>query len=456
MITSIRLRNFKAFKDTGHLEIAPLTVLTGPNSSGKSALIRAMMALRQTIESRDLSAAFVPTGDYVDLGPFSEFVFMHDVKTSVHLDVVCKLPASRAPIVGMPVTMDVDERTITINLELAYIVSSDRTYLSSSTIHSDAGDIHVNKVSKRGNALGKSYKTMVTGPENLSVELADISSARFHATPPFDLPSTGTKFQQDRTREQFMGTAFSRDVEDSVLRELSSFCYVGPLRDRPRRFYISTGEAPREVGSSGELGPAVLWSASEIRQLDLEDRLSAWCSRMGLAFEIHLATIMGSYFEIHAVDSHTRQHVNLPDVGFGTSQILPILIQGLIANSGTTLLLEQPEIHLHPKVQADLADFLIEVSQSGVGVIVETHSEHIITRIQRRIAEEVLSPDGLALYFLTPTDEGSHFNRISLDSFGQINHPPDGFFEEGFEETFALMTAVGARKAHPGQPTLID
>ena len=349
-----------------------------------------------------------------------------------------------------------DEREVTVGIELAYIRSSDRVYLAHSSIKSDRGKIHVEKETKGGNALGKSYRTHVTGPGNLSVALADTTTAQFHFTPPLDFTFSHRGGREGELRERIRGTQLANDVGDSVFREFSAFCYIGPLREKPRRMYISTGESPREVGSAGERGPAVLWSASEVKQLDLEDRLSTWCSRMGLALEIHLATIIGSYFEVHAIDANTKQHINLPDVGFGTSQILPILIQGLVASAGTTLLLEQPEIHLHPKVQADLADFLIEVSQRNVAVVVETHSEHLITRIQRRIAEESLQPESVALYYITPSADGSRLERVHLDRYGQIESAPEGFFEEGFEETFALMSAVGARKAHPDQPKLVN
>lgn len=455
VLTSLRLRNFKAFKDTGDVEIAPLTVLTGPNSSGKSAVIRALMALRQTVESRDQSAAFVPTGSYVDLGPFEDFVFMHDEKASVFLDVDCKVPAGPSQIVGIPLTMPQEEQKISVSLELRYLPSSDRIYLAQSSIKSDPGEVRICKVTKGGKAIGRSYKTNVVGPGDLFVNLADTSTAKFSSTPPFHVRSFRSMSYRGNP-SRLWATQLSKEIEDSILREFSAVCYVGPLRARPQRMYISTGEAPREVGTAGELGPAVLWSASEVAQLKLEERLSEWCSRMGIALEIELATIFGSYFQVHAVDPHTKAHMNLPDVGFGTSQILPILIQGLIANPGTTLLLEQPEIHLHPKVQADLADFLVEVSQRDVAVIVETHSEHIITRIQRRIAEQAFQPDHVALYYIIPSAEGSRFARVQLDSFGQIKHAPEGFFEEGFEETFALMGAVGERKARSAQPKLLD
>ena len=138
--------------------------------------------------------------------------------------------------------------------------------------------------------------------------------------------------------------------------------------------------------------------------------------------------------------------MNLPDVGVGTSQLLPILIQGLAAAPGSTLLLEQPEAHLHPKAQAELADFLIEVSRRGLSVIVETHSEHLITRLQRRIAEETLDSKDLALYYVTPSPEGSALERVHVNEYGQYPEAPEGFFEDGLDDGFHFMRAIGERK----------
>ena len=444
MLTKVRLKNFKAFKDTGDIEIAPLTVLTGPNSSGKSAIIRAMMALRQTTESRDPNTAFVPTGSYVDLGPYEDFVFMQDVKSSVGLGVEWQLPSP--PIVlGVELAASPERSTMSASIELAYLQSTDRIYLSNSRICLADGDFEVYKEAKRGNQIGRSYRTRVEW-DNLSANLNDSVVAKFYSVPPYQMRDSGISASKERSDRELLASHVAKAIEDSVVREFSQLHYIGPLRASPQRMYLSTGETPREVGTSGELGPAVLWSASEDARLNLENRVSQWCSKMGLAFEIGLFTVYSSFFQIIVVDPHNKRAINLPDVGFGTSQLLPILIQGLIAQPGSTLFLEQPEIHLHPKVQADLADFLIEVSHRGLGVVVETHSEHLITRLQRRIAEETLNPGDVALYFVTPSPDGSNLERVAIDEYGQIPNAPMGFFEEGFDETFAMMGAVGKRK----------
>ena len=462
MLTNIRLRNFKAFKDSGSIEIAPLTVLTGPNSSGKSAIIRAMMALRQTVNNRDRGTAFVPTGDFVDLGPYEDLVFMHDTKSPVSLEVVATTHSPYSTAFGMETPVEADVAKISVSVEFAYLKSIDRIYLSHSTVSLEPDAIEVRKETKGGRQRGRAYRTSVKLAGDRSVNFADSTDAKFHKTPPFqvrdDLFSASRISAKGLSRKQideFSATQFANMMEDSVAQELDSLYYVGPLRDKPRRMYISTGETPSDVGTAGELGPAVLRSASETSQFD-SGKLADWCATMGLAVEIKLAAVQGGYFRVLVIDPHTGLPVSLPDVGVGTSQILPILIQGLMAPAGATLLLEQPEIHLHPKVQADLADFLIEVSQRGVAVIVETHSEHLITRIQRRIAEEACRQDAVALYYLKPSEEGSQIFRVAINEFGQIPSPPDGFFEEGFEETFAFARAVGSRKATHNQPRLVD
>ena len=363
----------------------------------------------------------------------------------------------RTTLFGMEMQSLRQPSELAVALELGYLSSIDRIYLGQSVVDLGQGWALVHKETLRSKQLGRSYRTSVRFLGDQSANLPDSSIAKFHITPPIQIsevglmePETGEGALSQQRGQRLIATRFAKMVEELVPHELGNFCYIGPLRERPRRMYLSTGETPKEVGITGELGPAVLWSTSEAKQLN-STRLSEWCSQMGLALEIELAPVEGSYFRVLVIDAHTGLPINLPDVGFGTSQLLLILIQGLIATPGSTLMLEQPEIHLHPKVQADLADFLIEVSRREVGVIVETHSEHLINRLQRRIAEEALNSDDVALYFVTPSPEGSNLERVEIDEYGQIPNAPKGFFEEGFEEAFALARAVGGRKSARSQ-----
>jgi predicted ATP-dependent endonuclease of OLD family len=145
---------------------------------------------------------------------------------------------------------------------------------------------------------------------------------------------------------------------------------------------------------------------------------------------------------------------SIRDVGFGLSQVLPVLLQGLLADEGDTVLIEQPELHLHPRLQAELADLFI-VSAFGdpdadcsKTFIIETHSEHLLLRLMRRMRETSrgtlqdgippVKPQDVSIIYVQPTDIGSVPLVMDLDEDGELLTAwPNGFFEEGFHERFA-------------------
>ena len=287
------------------------------------------MALRQTTESRDPYTAFVPSGSYVDLGPYKDIVFNHDVKSAVSIDLECRLPSTHTTVFGLGVEPGWNARELSMELEFGYLPSIDQIYLVQSVLDIWQGFAQVHKESAGSNQSGQSYRTSVNIGGEESVDLADFGIAKFHVLPP--IPLTEMRFTEleksdvdlfSQRGQRLLAMQCAKIIEELVPQELANFCYVGPLRERPQRIYLSTGETPREVGIAGELGPAVLWSALKAEQLN-SDRLSEWCKRMGLAFKIDLAPVEGGYFRVLVTDAHSGLPVNLPDVGFGTSQLLP-------------------------------------------------------------------------------------------------------------------------------------
>ncbi|MFN7266533.1 MAG: AAA family ATPase, partial [Bacteroidota bacterium] len=145
--------------------------------------------------------------------------------------------------------------------------------------------------------------------------------------------------------------------------------------------------------------------------------------------------------------------VLITDVGFGISQVLPVLVQCFYVPANSTILFEQPEIHLHPSVQAYLADVFIEAIHAHedskprhTQLIIESHSEHLIRRLQRKIAEEELKLEDVAIYFVDQKKGVSTIEALEIDEFGNILNWPDNFFGDDLEDLTAMALKGIERK----------
>ena len=151
--------------------------------------------------------------------------------------------------------------------------------------------------------------------------------------------------------------------------------------------------------------------------------------------------------------------MNLPDVGFGISQVLPVLVQCFYAPEGSIILMEQPEIHLHPSAQSALADVMIDVINSrengkdrNIQLVIETHSEHFLRRLQRRIAEDSISQEKVSVYFANLTKTPATLESLQIDKFGNIKNWPENFFgDEMGDITAQAKAAMEKRKQQNSQ-----
>lgn len=165
---------------------------------------------------------------------------------------------------------------------------------------------------------------------------------------------------------------------------------------------------------------------------------------MGLihSFEIkEIAEGAGYYQALVKIGRHSTPAL-LTDVGFGVSQVLPIIVLLYYAPENSTIIIEQPEIHLHPLAQSALADLFINVvERRGLQILFESHSEHLLLRLQRRIAEEILGQDDVILHSASYRGNASHLGQLEVDEFGQIYNWPEHFMGDAFGETLAAEKA---------------
>ena len=177
---------------------------------------------------------------------------------------------------------------------------------------------------------------------------------------------------------------------------------------------------------------------------------------MGLIEEYRIEKIgERQEYEVKVRIKGADQFVGLPDVGFGVSQVLPVIVQLFYAPDNSVIFIEQPEIHLHPNAQALLADVIIDAinmrenqKKRRVQVIIETHSEHLLRRLQRRISEEEIKTSDVKAYFAKNNQKSSQLEELNVDEYGNILNWPDGFFGDMEKDMYEqAMRAMDRRIA---------
>ena len=452
MLTRLHLENFKAWEDTGDIELKPITGFFGTNSSGKSSLIQSLLLLKQTAESSDRGAAF-DFGDsraYADMGDFASVAHKHQVDRAmkISLDWDAGPPFS--------ITDPVDGRPVARSRQLGFEVSSRAE--TAEPVHRAVVERMAYSVGdavfgmRRTDDIRHHYEVF---SENVHYEFVARSEIGYFPT---QLPVKCYVFPH-RARLRYLNAEFLSDLELALEKRLDRVYYLGPLRARSERTYRWPGSHPYDTGRSGEQAIGAILADAERLQvtqhknmggLSLEGYVTHWLKELDLIHDFRIERISedSELYRVKVRKSPDGAEILIADVGFGVSQILPALVLCFYRSIGSTVILEQPEIHLHPLAQAGLADALIDARRNGgAQIIFESHSEHLLRRLQRRISEGAFPQDAVGLYFCWQDDGGvSHIDKLELDEFGNIANWPTNFFGDQFGEIAAMSEAAMKRR----------
>lgn len=474
-ITEFRLKNFMGFVDTDWIELQPITLLFGRNSSGKSALIRALRLLKQNIDvAGDNQSLLLSRDSGIDLGKYEDFVFAHQSELPIVVGFSA-LPSQELESVG---EFDVRATKLSLLLEFRYSRGRNGVFLSGFELLFVDPDEHLFRLLKMvhqsteptSRAFSKesdsSYWTLES--DYLELDLDSKFSRWPYAIPVMGvnfvpvLSTPGTVTDPNAKLDEFEGVGREFDFVNKILhffREtiadfLRSISYIGPLRDEPKRFYYVPQQISPRVGSRGQYSVRRLLGSLTADAIARNlHPINSWLVKSSLNCELIVTPVAHNEAIFHvSIREKNGVKANLQDVGFGVSQILPVLIESALSAPDQLIIVEQPEIHLHPEAQADLADLFISMTKNGTRFLLETHSEHLMLRLRRRIAESTLArledqQDSIfttarfGLLFVEREEMKSTIERIFVSRYGQLVDPSTAFkrfFDDDYQEVAAL------------------
>ena len=368
MITQINLTNYKCFKLL-KLQLRPLTLLSGPNASGKSAILQSLVLLSQTIRDNEWSKKLILNGSIIRLGTASDVI---DQEFGYH---------------ECGIELQSDDRDFAWWFE--------------------------------------------GGRDDMTMEISKVAVDGI-------LESIDDNFQN---LLPFKAGPFS------LVAHLSKLTYLTAERLGPREVYpLEDIEDVEIVGSNGEHAVSILYANRDSKTTGslvdenapptLLKQVEARMARFFPGFALDVTKIPRANAATLGLRTSNSTGFHRPiHTGFGLTQVLPIVVAALWAKPNYLILIENPEVHLHPAGQVEIGEFLAQVASSGIQVIVETHSDHVLNGIRRAVKKEVLLNDSVALHYFRPrTEELDHgtpqFESPVIDANGNIDNWPTGFFDQ--------------------------
>jgi predicted ATPase len=449
MIDRLTFTNFKTWA-AADWHCGKVTGLFGTNSSGKTSLLQFLLMLKQTKEATDRALSLELNGRYVELGTIRDAIHKHDEDSSIEMSLTFKHDRSLTLNDPGGNSQQSIARGDTVRMAAEVEVANKAPRARRLTYH--LGEAEFN-LGRRGKSTGFDLNAHVPGSEFRFLRNPGRAWALSGPIKSYAFP--------DQARTYFQNASFLSDLEAAYEAAIDRIFYLGPLRDYPKRDYLWARSRPSDVGQRGDKAIDAILAATDAgekrnvkaksRLLPFQEMIAYWLREMGLIDTFKVAEIAAgsNRWQAKVVTRKGGSEVLLTDVGFGVSQVLPVITLLQYVPEGSTVILEQPEIHLHPLAQAGLADVIVNAaSHRRVQVIVESHSEHLLLRLQRRIAEQVIPAADVKLYFCDAPMGVSTLTRLDVDLFGRVQNWPKNFMGDAFgEASNAEMARLKRMKA---------
>jgi predicted ATPase len=443
-ITSITIEGFKSISQKQSIEIRPLTILAGANSSGKSSIMQPLLLLKQT-----LNASYDP-GPLMLNGP--------NIKFTVAEQLLSNIGGKRANAFNVGIAVD-NNTEITVYFakgEGTAFGIEQMTYKSDDTLHRlyegmDANEFLAGFRPSFQQSFRKIEASLIKLAEYLDENITE-PHIHFTVTRNRCFLTVTVSLSPEPSGQDMAQFTTPLSLDTLVEEYISQIIHLPGLRGNPERNY------PISAVGSDFPGTFENYSASIIRQWQVSkakdklEKLNRDLIRLGLAGRVFAVPIDDTEVELRvsrslsSTEGATEDTVSIADVGLGISQTLPVLVALHAANSGQLIYLEQPEIHLHPRAQYIMAEVLADAALQGKRLVVETHSSLLLLGIQTLVAEGKLPPDLVKLHWFQQQQDGStQITSTDLDQTGAFGDWPEDFAAVALDSESRYLDAAQAR-----------
>jgi predicted ATPase len=417
-ITNISISGFKSIANECSIEVRPLTILAGANSSGKSSIMQPILLMKQTLEAPYDAGSLLLNGSHVKFTSVEQllsksfdgdyFTFEIEINKKESLKNIFKKAEKRG-------------------IELVEMTHRDEIEVTLST---SLTENEIKEVAPK--ILHDLYNQISSDAETKSIEWFIVRDRCFLS---IELRRNHLKALSYSKLKSSPSETFSRFIQKLI--------HVSGLRVNLDRTFPVTGIDLHFLGNFEQYVASLInsWQNSDIPKLQ---ELNSYLIKLDLARRIESILINDAQLELKV--SRTRNSddmVNIVDVGSGVSQILPTIVALIAAEPDQLVYLEEPEIHLHPRAQANLGDIIVDAANRGVRVVLETHSDLLLRRIQSLVAEDKISPDKAILHWFSRDQNG--FTQIAtaeMDSTGAFGDFPEDFSEVDLQEESRYIEAA--------------
>jgi predicted ATPase len=418
-ISSIVIENFKGVKTRQKFKVRPLTIFCGPNSSGKSSCIHAIAALGQTYKLNAAQMPIILDDEYaqVHLGRFLDVIHSKSIKDAFTLGLTIEKPTTMLVRAIKPPK----EPPIEIKAEFTFKAraSTQEIFVSAATLKMGTKEYTLSRKSSKS----LEYDVHLQG-KKLSFSAVHVGRLNFPIRPAF-------KGEKGPSDDQMSAYFLSENVNRNLGDVLRATLYLGPFRQGPLRKYPTRGSQPTEVGAAGEAAVTMLaneYAGSKTKHPKLA-KVSAWINALGLGSKIQIQPLAKSDLVDVSIKLKDGAELPLPDLGYGVSQVLPVLVQCAFAPSNATLLFEQPELHLHEGAARKLATVFTDLirEKRNIHIVAETHSKDHFLEVMNEVKIGRIAPEDVILYEVNRIDGKSSFREVNIrresDGYCEADHP---------------------------------